>query len=191
MVGRERTSVRTERLCLRALQPEDAGHFAALLGEDHEALRMLSSLPDPCTAPAAREWIAQRTRQAGLMFAIERRADGAFLGAIGLAGTMLSPELGYWIGRPYWNLGYATEAGHAVVALARRRGVARIGAETLPDNPGSARVLAKLGFYRAGLLLVDVPNGGQRQLICRHRLHVLPSWRALFVRWRPFWRAAA
>ena len=184
-------TVRTERLTLRALRPEDADHFAALLGGDPEALRMLSSLPDPCTVPAARDWIAQRTLQAGQLFAIERQTDGAFLGAIGLVGTMLSPELGYWIGRPYWNHGYATEAGRAVVALARNRGVVRIGAETLPDNPGSARVLAKLGFHRAGLILIDVPNHNRQQLICRHRLQVLPSWRALFVRWRPFRRATA
>jgi RimJ/RimL family protein N-acetyltransferase len=191
MAGRRRTGIQTERLNLRPLRLEDGEHFARLLGDDHEALRMLSSLPDPCTVSAAQEWIAGRTRQSGQLFAIERRADGIFLGAVGLAGPRLAPELGYWIGRPYWNCGYATEAAHALIALARHKGVMRIGAETLPDNPGSARVLAKLGFRGAGSITVRSSDGRGHQVICRHLLEVLPSWRAILLRWRPFKRAAA
>jgi [ribosomal protein S5]-alanine N-acetyltransferase len=191
MAAHERAGLVTERLSLRPLQVDDAPHFARLLGDDHEALRMLSSLPDPCTDEAARAWIAGRDRQPGQLYAIERLTDGAFLGAIGLAGPRIAPELGYWIGRPYWNCGYATEAAHAVVVHARQIGVARIGAETLPDNPGSARVLAKLGFRRAGSIVVNATNGGGKQVIYRYLLDIVPAWRALLMRWRPFRRAAA
>jgi [ribosomal protein S5]-alanine N-acetyltransferase len=47
-------------------------------------------------------------------------ADRKLVGAIGLG---LEPDharaqLGYWIGRPYWRQGYATEAAREVVRFA-------------------------------------------------------------------------
>jgi RimJ/RimL family protein N-acetyltransferase len=62
------------------------------------------------------------------------------------------PRLGYWIGRPYWGRGHATEAVGALVAeaFARFPDAQRIGAGVFEDNPASQRVLEKLGFERIG-----------------------------------------
>ena len=59
-------------------------------------------------------------------------------------------ELGYWIARRHWGRGFATEAGRAVLAMARTLGHARIAASHFLDNPASGRVLAKLGFRATG-----------------------------------------
>ncbi len=49
-------------------------------------------------------------------------------------------EMGYWLGEPYWNKGYATEAAHALIDMAfrTREWVSRIDA-TLRESPTSPR----------------------------------------------------
>ena len=79
-------------------------------------------------------------------------ASGAFLGCCGLrpkpgeAGVF---ELGFHLLPEHWGAGYATEAARAVIAFAFET----LGAQNLiaghhPQNEGSRRVLAKLGFHR-------------------------------------------
>jgi hypothetical protein len=49
-------------------------------------------------------------------------------------------ELGYWIARPFWGLGYATEAGAALIAIARDGlRLKRLQAGHFLDNPASGR----------------------------------------------------
>ena len=60
-------------------------------------------------------------------------------------------ELAYHLARPFWGQGYATEAARACLAYARDVLMAtRITAGVHPDNPGSRRVLEKMGFHRVG-----------------------------------------
>ena len=74
-----------------------------------------------------------------------------------VAGNVVSFEgsgerlVGYWLGRPFWGKGYATEAGRRAVKFAFET----LNADTLNagwfhDNPASDRVLEKLGFQPAG-----------------------------------------
>jgi [ribosomal protein S5]-alanine N-acetyltransferase len=68
-------------------------------------------------------------------------------------------ELGYWIGRPYWGLGYATEAAAAALTHAfAELGLESVLAVTLEANPASLRVLAKLGFVEVGRPTWDLPK---------------------------------
>ena len=60
------------------------------------------------------------------------------------------PELGYWLGQPYWGHGYATEAAHAVVAAARSAGATAMRSRALLSNTGSRSVLRKVGFTEIG-----------------------------------------
>ena len=164
------SELRSHRLILRALQLEDAVQIAALLHDDRDAVRRMSHMPDPCTVEAAREWIARRTAPGSATFAIVRAADGVFLGAIGFGSLPEMPGVGYWIGRPHWGQGYATEALQLIVAYARGLGAKGLQAETFPDNPASARVLAKCGFQDRGLGLRDYPARGG---LVRVRIHIL------------------
>lgn len=54
--------------------------------------------------------------------------------------------MGYWIARPHWGRGFATEGCRALVDIARTLGLASLEASHFIDNPASARVLEKLGF---------------------------------------------
>ena len=53
------------------------------------------------------------------------------------------PSIGYWIDRPYWGRGIATQALHAFLATVLERPVY---ARVAFDNLGSQRVLEKNGF---------------------------------------------
>ena len=56
-------------------------------------------------------------------------------------------EIGYWVGLPFWNLGFASEAALAVVAVA---GDAPLIARASDGNDASGRVLANAGFVETG-----------------------------------------
>jgi RimJ/RimL family protein N-acetyltransferase len=55
-------------------------------------------------------------------------------------------NIGYWIARAHWGQGYATEAGRAMLALARGLGHKRLVGRHFLDNPASGLVLRRLGF---------------------------------------------
>lgn len=60
-------------------------------------------------------------------------------------------EIGYWIAPDYWGQGYATEAGRAVIeTLCPALNITEIEGVVYEDNPGSCRVLEKLGFKHIG-----------------------------------------
>lgn len=163
-------TLHAERLILRKLVLEDAIHFARLLSHDSESARMMATMPDPCTEASARLWIKRRLAADGYPFAIVRAEDGAFLGGIGCAGPLDAMRIGYWIGRPYWGQGYATEAVQRMIAFARALGASRLEAETFTNNSASARVLDKAGFENLGTTVINVPaRGGLREI----HLHVL------------------
>ena len=73
------------------------------------------------------------------------------------------PELGYWIGAPYWSQGYATEAANAVVDYAfavENHAALRAGARV--TNPASRRVLEKCGFQWDGVELIRIHVDSRR-----------------------------
>ncbi len=146
---------RTERLLLRPGWAEDAPALARAIGEE-AIVRNLASAPWPYDLEAAQAFLATERAANEASFLIFRRTMGAPQ-LIGAAGFGKRPgveevELGYWIARPHWGLGYATEAGRAIVAIARDAlRLPRLTAGHFVDNPASGRVLEKLGFKPTGL----------------------------------------
>lgn len=149
--------IETERLILRPFESGDAAEVERLAGSYEVALNTLS-IPHPYPAGAAAEWIAESTKtfeEGGKMinFAIIVRETGELAGSIGL---VLRPEhdmaeIGYWIGVPHWNRGYATEAARAIVDYGfRERNLNRIYAGHFVRNPSSGRVMQKLGMEFEG-----------------------------------------
>ncbi|MBF5045393.1 GNAT family N-acetyltransferase [Aggregicoccus sp. 17bor-14] len=141
----------TERLVLRALCEDDLDPLAQLLG-DPVAMRYF---PRPRTRDESRVWIARNHQRYAVdgcgLWAVERRADGAFLGDCGL--VMQRPEgqpeveVGYHFAPEHWGRGYATEAAAACVRLAFEvLRAPRVIALVHPDNLPSARVAARLGM---------------------------------------------
>jgi len=172
----------TARLRLRRPEPEDAARLPALL-DDEEMVRFTAQIPFPYGAAEAHAFIETQTRRRaeglGVALLAERTADGALVGAIGFGleadGT---PELGYWIARPHWGQGYATEAARRLTRhLFDTLGYCRVWASVHPDNHASARVLAKAGFAPDGVGTCARPARGDSVIAPRFALGAA-SWRA-------------
>lgn len=144
---------RTERLLLRPGWAEDAPALAAAIA-DEQIVRNLATAPWPYGLKEAEAFLAAPKNPALPSFLLFARTDGApdLVGACGLGRRPSGAvELGYWIARPHWGNGYATEAGRQLVAIARTLGLTRLEASHFTDNPASGRVLEKLGFKPTGL----------------------------------------
>lgn len=140
--------LKTPRLTLRPPMPADADRIAQYAG-DYDVARMTARLPYPYGRADAEDWLATAAAEGGA-FAIDHGAD--FIGCCGFGppddeGT----EIGYWIGRPWWGHGFATEAVQALVGFAFARLKSRtLVAARFADNPASGRVLEKCGFRETG-----------------------------------------
>ncbi len=148
-------TIRTERLALRPLAEADLAEITRLAG-DWDVASMTARIPYPYTLADARQWL-EGLEEGEVVYAIERSADGALVGVTGYmpyegtAGEPSSAEIGYWIGKPYWGNGYATEAACALIAQCFvSAGIERLVCCHFSDNPGSRRVIEKLGFQLAG-----------------------------------------
>lgn len=159
--------LRTPRLRLRPLTPADAPLVRACVGEREVATRTLDiphPLPEGAETAFLTDIATDMANGKAVVCAVEREADGAFVGACGLVNIDgEAAEAGYWIARSHWGEGYATEALAAVMAFAfDDLKLARLGAHALADNAASLRVMEKSGFTLGGQeMRVSVPRGGR------------------------------
>ena len=143
--------IRTDRLILRPPQIADARRIGPL-SRDRDVARMVSLMPFPQPDICAEGFILIMQARAGLGTDRVYAIDLPGVGPIGLCGAHSHGngpiEVGYWLGRPYWGKGFATEAARAVTAVAQ--GLGRVTAGHFVDNPASGRVLEKVGFVYTG-----------------------------------------
>ncbi len=156
---------RTARLLLRPGWAEDAPALAAAIG-DQRVVRNLLSPPWPYSEADAQAFLT-RPRDPVLpsLLIFERKgADPVLVGSCGL-GRLPSGavQLGYWIALPFWGRGFATEAGQAMVDIARALSLPRLQASFFIDNPASGRVLAKLGFEPTGITAPMLSRGRETE----------------------------
>ena len=151
-------TLKTARLLLRPFTLSDAADVQRLAG-DRAVADTTERIPHPYEDGMAEAWIsthAERFRSLEeCTFAVLLKDKHELVGAVGLTLTMAHHrgELGYWIGRDYWNRGYATEASRAVIDFGFSvLGLHRIQARHMTRNPTSGRVLEKLGMRHEGRL---------------------------------------
>lgn len=150
-----RDTIETNRLTLRSFTASDAATVAQLAGE-WDVARMCARIPHPYGEDDAKFWFAThpkgRVDGTAFPFAIANAHDGV-IGAISLERRRAedAPTLGYWLGKPYWGCGYATEAGAALLAhAAEDLAVNDFRSEHFEENEQSGAVLQKLGFRYTG-----------------------------------------
>jgi 8-oxo-dGTP diphosphatase len=152
------TPLKTERLTLRPLRPEDAEAMHRLVN-DWEVTRTLAELKYPYPRDLADEWIASTAEQlaagSGYHLAITGH-EGSKETLVGVVGLRVDSaarvgRLGYWVGKAFWGHGVATEAARRLTSWAfANLPLDRIVADVGDGNPASIKVLNRIGFRAAG-----------------------------------------
>jgi len=150
------TVLRTPRLSLRPLAPEDAAEFHRLIN-DWDICRFLPDAPFPYPAQLATDWIeaaaSDRAEKKAHQFAIVQDSTGALIGCAGLrlSRDQKSADLGYWLGRRHWGEGFGAEGAARLTAWGfAELSVAKITATVAADNFASIAILRRAGFAQTG-----------------------------------------
>jgi len=163
---KQRPELTTARLRLRPFALSDAPELTPLVSARDIAATTLN-IPHPYEEAMAEEWISTHEEkwESGelAVFALVRSDDDQLVGAMGLViqEKHRRAELGYWVGKPFWGEGFATEAAQAVVAFGfDELNLQKVLACCFRENPASARVLEKIGMKYEGRLRGHVEKWG-------------------------------
>ena len=147
----------TERLLFRAHEPQDLEPYCAMEA-DPEVRRYVGGKPRPREVAEEkfyRVFLPSSPKRLRL-WATVYKPEGVYIGYCGIyphfgehgpipgEGT-----LAFYLARPYWGRGLATEAGRAFLQFGwNELGLKRIVAGAHPENHASVHVLEKLGMKR-------------------------------------------
>lgn len=165
----KRIEIQTPRFTLREWNQEDVPLVHQLLSEPDvarfntigipTAVQVIQDLLQPTLDDLQKP---ARTRYGWSMILND---DKTFVGEIGLnlaAERFRSGEIFYSVSSAYWGKGYASEAARAIVHFAfENLQLHRLEAGVATFNPGSIRVLEKIGMQREGLRRKILPINGE------------------------------
>jgi RimJ/RimL family protein N-acetyltransferase len=150
-------TLRTERLVLRPWRLDEGPRAESLVGA-WEIADTTARIPHPYPEGGGAAWIAKHESawRAGevAQFAIALAETDEPVGTIALEGfhDPAVAVLGYWLGVPYWNRGYTTEAARALIDYGfEQMGLHRIEATWFMRNPASGRIMEKVGMAMEGV----------------------------------------
>jgi RimJ/RimL family protein N-acetyltransferase len=150
-------SLPTERLTVRAFQPQDAADLFTYLSRP-EVYRFEPGEP--------LDWEGAQNRALEFstspeFWAVELQAERKVIGQVYFSQTepqhTMTWELGYILSPDYQRQGYASEAAAALVQAGfAAAGIHRVVSHCNPENAASWRLLEKIGFRREGLLKKNI-----------------------------------
>ena len=177
--------IETDRLILRPWREADRAPYAAMMADPEVGYWLGATL----SAAEANAQIDRFQRALGAhgpgFLAVERQADGAFLGAACLrevpADHLNHPlagkiEVGWRLARFAWGAGYATEAARALLAEGfEGLGCSEIVAFTAASNARSRAVMERLAFVRQPTRDFDHPALASGHPLRRHVVYALSA----------------
>jgi RimJ/RimL family protein N-acetyltransferase len=172
--------LRTSRLLLRGWRLEDRLPFAELNG-DPRVTEFLGRIRDRAASDELLDLVEEHWDRHGFgLWAVERTADGVFLGFTGLstpsfeAAFTPAVEVGWRFAYHAWGHGYATEAAMAALAFGfERLGLHEIVSFTTVANVRSRRVMERLGMRHDPAGDFDHPRLDEGHPLRRHVLYRL------------------
>lgn len=164
------TPISTERLILRPFEDKDVNDFFKLMS-DPEVINQTTALELLHTKKEVEDLIgkikqtyAADFKRGWMVIGIVEKQSNTLIGYCGFFSytpTFARAELGYALAKEYWGKGYITEATRALLDFGFNvMKLNRIEATVFPENPGSIRVLEKLGMEYEGILRQHISRNG-------------------------------
>ena len=156
----------TVRMNLRPFQMDDEAEVYRICKEK-EIAAFTSTIPHPYPREQAEHWIKQHPenwRQGkSIVFALCLKENDRVIGSMGLTFCERdqNAELGYVVEKESWGKGYCTEAATGVLQYAfDSLALHKVHAHHMVNNPGSGRVLEKIGMKEEGYLRGHIRKWG-------------------------------
>jgi ribosomal-protein-alanine N-acetyltransferase len=150
-------SIETERLILRKFMLTDAKAMYHNWAKDDEVTKYLTWPSHPSadiSEKIIQSWLKNYDEAGNYQWCIELKSIGEAIGSISVVNRndeIGSVEVGYCIGRAFWNQGIVSEALAAVMKFFFDEAeVNRIEARHDINNPNSGKVMLKCGFVYEG-----------------------------------------
>ena len=160
-----RLTVPTKRLILRPVELTDAPVMFSNWASDDEVTRYLmwpSHQSIETTEAIIRHWQDLYLDPKTLRFGIQLKETGELMGVIDVVRYVDDvPEIGYCLGKRFWNHGYMTEALSELLGILRSLGYPKAVICADVDNLASNRVIVKCGFVFTHASTVDAPLKNQ------------------------------
>ena len=160
----------TERLILSRPVEGDMQHIIHYLDSDKIYSENTANMPYPYKEADA-EFLIHEVVDKGFenetdfVFAIRNKENGLIMGLIGIHHwdkTNQKAEIGYWLGKEFWNKGYVTEAMTEVLAFGFKvLNLNKMFAVFFPHNPASGRVMEKSGMKQEAVLKQEIYKNGK------------------------------
>jgi RimJ/RimL family protein N-acetyltransferase len=164
--------LRTERLLLRTPVIDDAEAILGEYADDPEVTRYLTWAPHKALETVAeflQDLIDRRRSGEEFPWLLTQPNERRVIGMITARVQAPRAEVGYVLGRKYWNRGFMTEAISAVAEWCLTQpGIFRVSAFCDTENLASARALEKAGFRREGEVArwIVLPNRSSEPRDC-------------------------
>jgi ribosomal-protein-alanine N-acetyltransferase len=170
----------TQRLILRSWRDSDRQPFAEM-SEDADVMEHLRPL---ATQDACNAWIDfqinHQSSHGFCLWALESRASGLFMGAVGLLHVSFvahftpAVEVGWRLARPFWGQGFAAEAARAALQFGFEEiRLTEVVAHASVRNTRSRRLMAKLGMSHDCAEDFDRPGAPESDSLRRQALYRL------------------
>lgn len=168
--------LKTNRLSLEQPRVADIPNLLQYAGDEKVASTTLN-MPHPYQEEHAIFWLNMANdgfqSKSKYIFGIRLKETDELIGGMGLHLTPQynRAELGYWVGVPFWNKGYATEAAGAILKFGfEALKINKIFATHLVENPSSGKVMIKNGMIKEGELKEHIKKGEVYQSVFQYRL---------------------
>ena len=149
--------IKSKRFIIRPYKKGDEESLQKNIN-DKAVYRYTLRIPCPYTMKEAKKWISQcvkskkRINKKEIHFAID--ADREVIGGIGFIKIEKhKAEIGYWLGKKYWNKGIMTKAVKLMTDFGfKKLKLKRVYATVFPKNKASVRILEKSNYKLEGLM---------------------------------------
>ena len=153
--------IETNRLVLRAMNINDTHAIFLNINNDKEVLKyFVDRYVEKESDMVLDKVIKYCLDNQRYFFAIElkdtREVIGMILQCSGASPVFNTTEIGYAIGKKYWNNGYATEALKAMIDFIFSRGIHKVVVSHIIGNDASKRVIQKCGLIHEGIRKEDI-----------------------------------